>query len=134
MYNFLDILAQIPIKDLALIINELIIHGNNNNKSNYKDTISLLTIHKAKGLEFKVIFLISINEGIIPRFEAKGLELEEERRLCYVALTRAKERLYLSSSIVHFINGKLYKMKPSKFLIEANFIKQNNFLGRYFYN
>lgn len=134
MYNFLDILAQIPIKDIALTINELMIHGDNNNKSNYKDTISLLTIHKAKGLEFKVIFLISINEGIIPRFEAKGLELEEERRLCYVALTRAKERLYLSSSIIHFINGKLYKMKPSKFLIEANFIKQSNFLGRYFYN
>ena len=134
MYNFGDILAQIPLKDLALTINELILNKDNKAKSNYNNTISLLTIHKAKGLEFKVIFLISLNEGIIPRFEAKGLELEEERRLCYVAITRAKERLYLSSSIIHFINGKLYKMKPSKFLVEANFIKQNNFLGRYFYN
>lgn len=130
---FKEILMNINKEEINQTINDLLLE---NKQEKIENNISLLTIHKAKGLEFKVIFLIGFNEGILPGLDKKGLDLEEERRLCYVALTRAKERLYLSSSNIHFINGKLYKMKPSKFLIEANFIDKEtyNFFNNYFYN
>ena len=130
---FKEILMNINKEEINQTINDLLLE---NKQEKIENNISLLTIHKAKGLEFKVIFLIGFNEGILPGLDKKGLDLEEERRLCYVALTRAKERLYLSSSNSHFINGKLYKMKPSKFLIEANFIDKDtyNFFNNYFYN
>lgn len=105
-----------------------------------KDTIkpkgvSLMTIHKSKGLEFDTVFVIGCNEGILPSFSKKGAELEEDRRVFYVAITRAKQRLYLYSSIVHYINGQIFKMKPSTFLLEAG-IKEykEDFFGHYSYN
>lgn len=100
------------------------------------NTVSLLTIHKAKGLEFKVVFIIGFNEGIIPSYNLSIRELEEERRLAYVAITRAKESLYISSSTVHYINGNIKRLKPSSFLIEADFkeVAVMNFFGNYWYN
>lgn len=72
----------------------------------YLFDINLLTIHKAKGLEFKVVFIIGLNEGVLPQFNSNVLE---ERRLCFVAVTRAKEYLYLS-----YLSYK----KPSRFIKE----------------
>lgn len=102
----------------------------------FKQTISLLTIHKAKGLEFDTIFLIGANEGILPSPTQTIEALEEERRLCYVALTRAKQRLYLSSSSIHYSNGNIQKLKPSSFLIEAGIATTTlyTFFGNYWYN
>lgn len=81
--------------------------------------VSLLTLHKAKGLEYDTVFLISCNEGIIPSPKDRNEKLEEERRLFYVGITRAKERLYLSYSLTHFQNGRILYLKPSPFLLET---------------
>src|SRR5690606_28288670 len=61
--------------------------------------LTLMTMHNAKGLEFPVVFIVGMEDGVFPHHRALGDpdELEEERRLCYVAMTRAKQRLYLSS-------------------------------------
>ncbi len=84
------------------------------------DMVKLMTIHAAKGLEFPCVFLIGMSEGIFPSAktieERKNLGLEEERRLCYVALTRARERLYLFESEGFLDNGK--QKRPSRFLFE----------------
>ena len=80
--------------------------------------VNLLTIHKAKGLEFKCVFIISINNGIIPSSLKYDKDIEEERRLLYVAITRAKEYLYLSSAEYHIINGQRKRLRPSIFLGE----------------
>lgn len=84
------------------------------------DTVKLMTIHAAKGLEFPIVFVIGFSEGIFPSSktieERKLLGLEEERRLCYVAITRAKEQLYLMDSEGFSQNG--IKKLPSRFLRE----------------
>ena len=81
-----------------------------------KDTVKLLTAHQAKGLEFKVVFLVSLTDDIFPLMRATldPDELDEERRLFYVALTRATEHVYLSYPRLRYTR----KMKPSRFLFE----------------
>ena len=95
-----------------------------------------LTMHRAKGLEFNTVFIIGCNDEILPGFSKKGPELEEQRRCLYVAMTRAKERLFISCSQIHFINGVLRKMKPSSFLLEAGVKEASTiqFFGNYWYN
>jgi DNA helicase-2/ATP-dependent DNA helicase PcrA len=81
--------------------------------------VTLMTLHSAKGLEFPVVFLTGMEEGVFPhsRSMAEAEELEEERRLCYVGLTRAKQRLYLSYALHRRIQG--YGVaEPSRFLLE----------------
>lgn len=67
---------------------------------NLENAITLMTMHSAKGLEFKVVFLVGMEEGIMPHSMSmnEASELEEERRLCYVGITRAKERLYITNA------------------------------------
>ncbi|MFI3260621.1 MAG: 3'-5' exonuclease [bacterium] len=86
------------------------------------DLVTLMTIHAAKGLEFKVVFLIGLEEGILPHVNSLNskMELEEERRLCYVAITRAKEKLYISSSDRRMLYGKIEDHKTSRFIDEIN--------------
>lgn len=79
-----------------------------------------MTIHKAKGLEFKCVFIISINDKILPSSLDNYKLLEEERRLFYVGITRAKEYLYLSSAEYHIINGIRKRLRPSLFISEIN--------------
>lgn len=84
------------------------------------DSINLLTIHNAKGLEFQVVFVAGVEEGLLPHsrsiLEASGVE--EERRLLYVAITRAKEYLYLTYANYRRINGLNDAASPSRFLQE----------------
>lgn len=82
--------------------------------------VNLMTIHKAKGLEFKCVFIISVNDGIIPANLKNEKDIKEERRILYVAMTRAKEYLYLSSSNYHIINGLRKRLNPSVFISEIN--------------
>ncbi len=87
------------------------------------DCVSIATIHSAKGLEFKVVFVVGLEDGIFPdsrRAEDKT-EKEEERRLMYVAITRAKERLYLTRAKSRFRFGERKEAMPSEFLREAGF-------------
>ena len=84
------------------------------------DAVILMTIHSAKGLEFPTVFLVGMEETIFPGIRAIGEqeEMEEERRLCYVAITRAKEKLYLSSARSRMIFGKTTVNKVSRFVFE----------------
>ena len=82
--------------------------------------VTLMTMHAAKGLEFPVVFTIGMEEGVFPGYRAIGEEeeLEEERRLCYVALTRAKERLYLTCAAQRMLFGRTSANLPSRFVQE----------------
>jgi DNA helicase-2/ATP-dependent DNA helicase PcrA len=95
------------------------------------NAITLMTMHAAKGLEFKVVFLIGMEEGIMPHFMSleSSSDLEEERRLCYVAITRAKERLYITNAKRRLLFGTVNMNPPSRFIseIDDNLIeKQEN--------
>ncbi len=83
-------------------------------------SVSLMTLHSAKGLEFRVVFLTGMEEGIFPHSQSLGEpdELEEERRLCYVGVTRARERLYLTHSWSRLLFGSIQQSFPSRFLKE----------------
>ena len=79
------------------------------------EAVRLLTMHMAKGLEFRIVFITGLEEGLMPYKES---EIEEERRLLYVSMTRAKEELYLIHSRKRKIYGRLLEQKPSPFLQE----------------
>jgi len=85
-----------------------------------ENAVVMMTIHGAKGMEFPVVFLTGLEEGLFPHVHALGEkdELEEERRLCYVGITRAQEKLYLSWAIRRFIYGSSEHKEPSRFLKE----------------
>ncbi len=82
--------------------------------------VTLMTLHSAKGLEFPVVFVIGMEDGVFPHFRSLGEpeELEEERRLCYVGLTRARERLYLIHAWSRMLFGAPDYHPPSRFLAE----------------
>ena len=82
--------------------------------------ISLVSIHLSKGLEFKHVFVIGLNHGFLPSYN--NAESEEERRLAYVAFTRAKEKLYLTSSNFRTLYGKRQEVILSQYLYEANIL------------
>ncbi len=83
-----------------------------------RNSVTLMTIHAAKGLEFPVVFVSGLEEGLFPIGSKEQDELEEERRLFYVAITRAKKKVYLSFSKERFRYGKLSYQVPSRFLAE----------------
>ncbi len=85
-----------------------------------EDSVTLMTLHSAKGLEFPVVFLVGMEEGIFPGYKSisEPKELEEERRLCYVGITRAKEYLYLTCSKQRTIFGSTSYNPVSRFLKE----------------
>lgn len=87
-----------------------------------QDRLNLMTIHNGKGLEFSVTFVVGLEEDLFPHINSKGKldALEEERRLCYVGMTRAKEYLYLSSSQSRYLWGQARMQKPSRFLGEID--------------
>lgn len=85
------------------------------------EVLTLMTLHSAKGLEFPVVFIIGMEEGIFPHQNAflEGNEgIEEERRLCYVGFTRAKERLYITNAKRRMLYGKTNANQPSRFISE----------------
>jgi DNA helicase-2/ATP-dependent DNA helicase PcrA len=85
-----------------------------------KDAVTLMTLHAAKGLEFPYVFMIGMEEGIFPHSRSlmDKNELEEERRLCYVGMTRAKERLFLSYARKRIFFGQRVSNVISRFILE----------------
>lgn len=86
------------------------------------DAVTLMTVHSAKGLEFKIVFIIGLEENIMPISKAlyDDEELEEERRLMYVAITRAKEKLYLLNAGRRMLYGNMQVNPPSRFISEIS--------------
>lgn len=85
------------------------------------DVVTLMTLHSAKGLEFPVVFLVGMEEGLFPHnMSLMENNLEEERRLCYVGITRAKERLYLTNTKRRMLYGKENMNIPSRFISEID--------------
>lgn len=83
------------------------------------DYVTLMTLHNTKGLEFNKVIITGVEEGVFPRFGKVGIELEEERRLFYVGITRAKNELFVTSTARRALYGHWEFMQPSQFLKDA---------------
>ena len=96
--------------------------ASNDDEVDNDDCVKLMTIHTSKGLEFKNVFLVGFADGLFPSFKSNENteELEEERRLCYVAITRAMENLFISYPKSRFSFGQTFSYAPSKFISEMD--------------
>lgn len=105
------------LENISLVQQEYSLQEKNKKKEN-RDGVRLMTLHGAKGLEFEVVFLVGFEEGILPhsRCLIEESEIEEERRLCYVGITRAKDYLYISYASQRLYFGKSSLNEPSRFL------------------
>ncbi|HWQ61150.1 MAG TPA: 3'-5' exonuclease, partial [Negativicutes bacterium] len=100
------------------------------------DKVTLMTLHSAKGLEFPVVFLSGLEEGIFPhaRTLMSDTDVEEERRLCYVGITRAQRKLFLTNARMRTIYGNTVTYPPSRFLqeipealVDKHIVKQDRY-------
>ncbi|PYQ50077.1 MAG: ATP-dependent DNA helicase PcrA [Acidobacteria bacterium] len=98
--------------------------------------VTLMTLHAAKGLEFKIVFLAGMEEGILPHSQSleESDDIEEERRLCYVGMTRAREQLYCLYALERRVHGMMRDQRPSAFVQEIpDQVKEEVRLGRRFF-
>ena len=105
--------------NLEEFLEEISLVADMNEHKNETNVVTLMTIHAAKGLEFDYVFVIGMEEGLFPHLNSMETEdLEEERRLCYVAITRAKKKLWLINAKTRMIYGKHDNYFPSRFISE----------------
>lgn len=107
------------LENIALVQQEYSLQEKNKKKEN-RDGVRLMTLHSSKGLEFEVVFLVGFEEGILPHSQSmiEESEIEEERRLCYVGITRAKDYLYITYASRRLYFGKSSLNEPSRFLVD----------------
>ncbi len=117
--NFEDKYGVISLEEF---LNEISLVSDIEEHKNETDVVTLMTVHSAKGLEFKNVFIIGLEEGIFPHSRSlfDNEELEEERRLCYVAITRAKEKLWLVCAGRRMLYGNESANPPSRFIKEIS--------------
>ena len=108
--------------DLGDFLEEISLVADISEHKNEDDVVTLMTMHSAKGLEFPIVFLVGMEEGLFPHQNSFNEEdgIEEERRLCYVAITRAKERLYISNAKSRMMYGQTNRNMPSRFIEEID--------------
>lgn len=113
-------LENTPDGDLEGFLDEVALYTDLDSVDGGENAVTIMTMHSAKGLEFPAVFVVGMEEGIFPGMRVIGDEdeMEEERRLCYVALTRAKETLSISCAHQRMIFGHTTNNKPSRFLEE----------------
>lgn len=115
--------------DLNEFLGEIGLMSGTDEANNLDDAVTLMTLHSAKGLEFDVVFLVGMEEGLFPHtnsmFEEGGLD--EERRLCYVGITRARDILYITNAKRRMLYGKDSTNIPSRFIdeIDESLLKKN---------
>ena len=116
--NYLENTQEEP--SLAGFLDEIALYTDLDSHDAGEDCVVMMTMHSAKGLEFPVVFVVGVEEGIFPGIRAIGEaeEMEEERRLCYVAMTRAKEKLTLTNTRQRTLYGRTSPAMPSRFLKE----------------
>nr|MBA2328051.1 UvrD-helicase domain-containing protein [Flavisolibacter sp.] len=112
--------GEVGDKSLAAYLQQIVLLTDADEKDPNADTVKLMTIHAAKGLEFSVVFVGGLEEGLFPNAMSLNTreELEEERRLFYVAITRAKGRLYLTYANTRYRFGQLVQSDASRFISE----------------
>ncbi|MCI8303005.1 MAG: ATP-binding domain-containing protein, partial [Lawsonibacter sp.] len=112
--------AQSLIDTLHGFLDEIALYTDIDSHDPSQDCVVMMTMHAAKGLEFPVVFVVGAEEGIFPGIRAIGEaeEMEEERRLCYVAMTRAKEQLHLTCASQRMLFGRTSANRPSRFVEE----------------
>ncbi len=108
------------LENIALIQDDYMQQGNKGKHQN--DGVQLMSLHTAKGLEFEIVFLVGVEDGLLPHamslFDPQ--KIEEERRLCYVGITRAKKKLYLSYTQQRYLYGRVSHSLPSRFLFDID--------------
>lgn len=98
----------------------LMMTDDNDNENDDKNVVSIMTIHAAKGLEFNTVFLPAWEEGIFPNEKKSDADIEEERRLAYVAITRARVRAIITNAMVRTVFGQRMYQMPSRFINEID--------------
>jgi DNA helicase II / ATP-dependent DNA helicase PcrA len=121
-------------KSLGSFLQEVsLVTGQDEDKDKDPDKVTLMTIHMAKGLEFKYVYIVGLEEDLFPSqmMLSSRADLEEERRLFYVAITRAQKRLFLSYALTRYRFGRLKNCEPSRFIddVDQRFIKVSNKFG-----
>ncbi len=118
--SILSYAAGAPEPSLAGFLEETALYSELDEMEESDSAVTMMTIHSAKGLEFNTVFLVGMEDGVFPGMRAIGEdeEMEEERRLCYVAITRAKERLILSCAQQRMLYGRTSSNLPSRFIDE----------------
>ncbi len=124
MQGFIEEQRQIEDGDPSLsnFLENIALSSDTQNDKDDGDKVSLMTIHLSKGLEFPVVYLVGLEENLFPSFMSSSTreELEEERRLFYVALTRAEKQAYFTYAVSRFQWGKITDSEPSRFLSEVD--------------
>ena len=127
--NIVDYEAKTENPTLSGFLEEMALYTDADHTAEDEDAVLMMTMHSAKGLEFPTVFLAGMEDGLFPSFRSTENEedLEEERRLCYVAITRAKCELYLTCAERRMIYGQTRYSKPSRFIqeIPEDFIDSN---------
>ncbi|MFL0246480.1 DNA helicase PcrA [Candidatus Clostridium stratigraminis] len=108
-------------KSLSSFLEKVTLVSDIDNFDEEADSVTLMTLHSAKGLEFPVVFMVGMENGIFPSMMSlnNDSEMQESRRLCYVGITRAKEKLYMTSAEVRRVFGRTVAYSPSDFLNEV---------------
>jgi len=116
---------------LGVFLEEVALISDVDNANFDNNTVTLMTLHAAKGLEYDVVFMIGMEEGLFPHSRAlyEASEMEEERRLCYVGMTRARKELILTNANSRMIYGSVSHNIPSRFLseIDGEFRNENSY-------
>ena len=108
--------------DMAIFLEEVALISDIDSYDASADAVTLMTLHTAKGLEFPTVFIVGMEEGLFPHSRAlfEAAEMEEERRLCYVGMTRAKQHLYLLHASRRLLYGTVQHNPPSRFLSDVD--------------
>lgn len=120
--NVLEILSiSTPEKSVIDALTEIPLYTDNDERNVTENAINVMTLHSAKGLEFPIVFIVAMEEAIFPSQRAEEeTSIDEERRLCYVGITRAMERLYLTHAVTRMLFGTFRYNEPSRFLKEID--------------
>ena len=120
--NILSFMKEMPDGTLFDFLNEIALYTDMDQYDKSAESVIMMTMHSAKGLEFPTVFIVGAEEGIFPSLRSIGelAEMEEERRLCYVAMTRAKKKLFFTSARQRMLFGKTTAGKTSRFVDEVS--------------
>jgi DNA helicase II / ATP-dependent DNA helicase PcrA len=120
-----------PIEGLAAFLEGVALVSDVDDLKEAADKVTLITLHQAKGLEFEVVFIVGVEEGLLPHFRSMDdpFQMEEERRLCYVGITRARRKIYLLHAFRRNLMGRSTVNKASRFLqdIPRNLVSGGDF-------